>query len=193
MSPLASIRPNDRSVSPPFVHRYLPMMKTKAGEVTALENLSPVARSRIVPLFHVCEDVKASFVPGLATAWSGMLTIVDGSFNHRHTGNSQALHVLVNAMRNSGIPTMPCWSQSDRLDHQYAARAIVDGYGAAVKSSLTELASLDGWLYQQNLPLASVDLIVDLKHIAASRLVPMQDTSVRFLINSGRCYPDSEA
>lgn len=162
---------SQRAPAPNPVHRYVPMLKTKAGEITALQNLSGTARSRIMPLFHVCEEVKPSFVPGLAAAWAGMLTAVDGSFNHTHNGSPNATTALVTAMRNSGIPTMPCWSLVDPLPYQHAARALVDGNGGAVKVSLANIPIVAGWLSQQNLLPSMIDLVIDLKHLASINVV----------------------
>lgn len=153
--------------APNQVHRYIPLMKTKAGEIAALQNLSAAARARIMPLFHICEEVKPSFVPGLAGAWAGKLTAVDGSFNFGHTGMSTTMTALVLAMRNAGIPTMPCWGLSDPLPYQHAARTLVDGLGAVVKVSLATIASAPSLLHQLGLAPASVDLVIDLKHIAS--------------------------
>lgn len=151
--------------APSFVHRYRPLVKTKGGEIAALENLSSSARARITPIFHVCEVVTPSFVPKLATAWAGMLTAVDGSFNCSHTGSPNVAIQLITEMRNKGIPTMPCWSQTDPATYQHAVRAMVDHCGAVIKVSLNDLANVAPWLAQQMLPPSSVDLVVDLKHI----------------------------
>lgn len=153
--------------APPTVHRYIPMLKTKSGETTALENLSNNARARIMPLFHICEEVKPRFIPSLSAAWAGRLTAVDGSFNYGRTNSPNTMNRLVAGMRSSGIPTMPCWGPSDMVAYQYVARALVDGNGAVVKVRLNEIDGIASWLALQNLPPAMVDLIIDLKHMDA--------------------------
>jgi hypothetical protein len=144
------------------------LLKTKGGEVAALENLSATARARIIPIFHVCQEVKASFVPSLANAWSGMPAAVDGSFNYRWTGSANAALALIGAMRNEGISTMPCWATDDPPPHQNAMCSMVDQSGAMIKATLLNLDHMQAflaWLFQHELHPSSVDLVLDLKHI----------------------------
>lgn len=148
-------------------HRYLPHMKTKAGEVTALENLSAAARARILPLFHVCEEVKPSFAPSLGKAWLGYPAAIDGSFNFGHTGSGNVFAALVNQLRMSGVAAMPCWSVDDPLPYQYAARSLVDGLGAVIKVTLGQIPTLMARVQSLSLTPATIDLVIDLKHVGA--------------------------
>lgn len=149
-----------------MAYRYIPMMKTKAGEITALSNLPALSRSRILPLLHVCENVSPSFAKELAIAWSGNLAGVDGSFNFIHSGSSTAFTALVVAMRNGGIATVPSFGPSDPVTYQQFARAMVDGHGALIKVSVGNIPSVPAWLWAQGISPSVVDLVVDLKHIA---------------------------
>jgi hypothetical protein len=142
-------------------------MKTKAGEIAALDNLDVGAKSRVLPLFHICSEVKPSFVPQLISAWSGRLIAVDGVFNFGQTGNSSTLSSLIQALRNGGIAAMPCWGPNDPLPYQHAARTMLDGYGAMIKVSLANLPTLRAWMEQQGLHAAHADLVIDMKHVGS--------------------------
>lgn len=145
--------------------RYLPMMKTRAGEVTALTNLPPPVRGRILPVLHVCETVAAGFAPSLAAGWAGQLTALDGAFNANHQQNANAFTTLLQAMRNGGIPTMPSVSISDPLFYQQVAIASVDGNGLVVKTTLPNVAATCSWVASNQWATGSIDLVVDLRHI----------------------------
>lgn len=150
-----------------MAYRYVPMMKTKAGEIAALQNLSPTTRAKVMPLFHVCETVAPSFVPQLSTAWAGQLTALDGLFNYNHAGSAATFSALMQAMRHRGIPTMPSFSSADPLPYQQAAQSLIDDTGAVVKVSLANLSNIPAWLTQRGLSSSAVDLVVDVKHVAS--------------------------
>lgn len=146
-------------------YRYLPLMKTKAGEISALANLTPAARARILPVFHVCENVAPSFAPGLVATWAGQLCAIDGAFNANHQQNAAAFTTLLQAMRAGGVPTMPSVSIADPLFYQQAAIASVDGNGLIVKTTLPNIAATFSWVLSNGWPPNNIDLIVDLRHL----------------------------
>lgn len=152
----------------PGRHRYLAMLKTKAGEITALSNLPDPVRDRIMPVFHIGEEVKPSFAPSLVAIWAGRLVALDGSFNFSSSGSTSTFMALLIAMRSAGTPAIPCWNMADPPSYQTMARAMVDMNGAAVKVSMGSVGAVHGWLQSQNLSPAEVDLIVDMKHIGGT-------------------------
>ena len=167
-APLESDEPSAVGTAAAGIYRYVPLLKTKAGEIAALDNLDPGAKSRILPLFHACADVKPSFAPQLISAWIGGLVAIDGVFNFGQTGNGTAFVSLVQALRNGGVFTMPCWSPNDPLPYQHAARMMVDGNGAVIKVSLANLPTLSAWVAQQGLHAIHTDIVIDMKHVGAS-------------------------
>lgn len=146
-------------------NRYLPMMRTKAGEITALRMLSPAARSRVLPVFHMCATIAAGFSSGLSAAWAGQPTALDGSWNAGQHGSSHTFQGLLTAMRSGGIPTIPVVGQSDPAHYQGAVHPLVGPDGVAVKATLGQLPSISAWIASAGWSPAMVDLIVDLRHI----------------------------
>lgn len=148
------------------MNRYLPMMRTKAGEITALRMLSPAARARVLPVFHMCATIAAGFGSGLSAAWAGQPTALDGSWNAGQHGSSHMFQGLLAAMRSGGIPTIPVVGQTDPGHYQAAVHPMVGPDGVAVKATLGQLPSVPAWIASAGWSPADVDLIVDLKHIA---------------------------
>lgn len=50
--------------------RYVPLLRTKAGEAIALQHLTDTAKSRILPLIHVSEKPAATFASRVAQVWT---------------------------------------------------------------------------------------------------------------------------
>ena len=51
--------------------QYVPTLRTKAGEITALQNLQAQDKQRTVPVLQIMPSVSATFAADFATAWSG--------------------------------------------------------------------------------------------------------------------------
>lgn len=150
----------------PYVYRYVPVMKTKAGEITALDNLPAAVRDRILPLFHVTETLKPTFVPGLASVWAGRPAGVDGSFNATQSGSTATVVAAIAAMRASGIRALPCWSITDPAPYQQVCASLVDSHGAMVKTDLHSIGLAPAAVSQLGVWPSSTDLIISLGHLA---------------------------
>ena len=150
----------------PYIHRYVPVMKTKAGEITALENLSGSARDRILPLFHVTENLKPSFLSGLTAIWAGRLAAIDGAFNFEGSGSTAEFVAAVAALRAGGVFVVPCWSTADPAIYQQTAASLVNAQGAMVKTKLNGIGAVSGHLTQLGISASAVDLVIDLGHLA---------------------------
>ncbi len=145
--------------------RYLPMMKAKAGEINALATLTPQARARILPVFHIGEGATNSFAPGLAAIWAGNLTGLDGSFNANHSGHATAFQTMLNGMRNGGIPTMPVVGMQYPAQYMAMATGLIDGHGHIVKATLAELPHVHAWVLSQGWNPNDIDLVINVGHL----------------------------
>lgn len=148
-------------------YRYLPFLKAKAGEIVALENLTPSARARVLPLIHIGETLSPNFGKRMAAAWTSHPLAVDGAFNHGSSGSVTSFVALIQELRNKGASVMPCVGVSDPINYVNAALAAKDENGIVVKATLATLNSSYGWVSQHGLVPGEVDLVIDLKHIAA--------------------------
>ncbi|WP_423142851.1 beta family protein [Parablastomonas sp. CN1-191] len=148
-------------------HRYIPMMKTKAGEIDALANLSPQARSRMLPLFHVCETVSPRFAGQLALAIGGQVIGLDGSFNFQHTGTGTTFSTLLAALRGASVPTMPSIGLNDPQAYQQLGRSLVDQNGLIIKVSVANLSMLASFVAASGIAPVHVDVVLDVRHVAS--------------------------
>lgn len=146
-------------------YRYLPMMKAKAGEVTALHNLPAMVRARTLPVLHIGESLAKKFGQSLGAAWQGHPAGLDGSFNATHTNNVTAFQTLITEMRSHGIHAMPSISVVDPQPYLHAAIGAIDANGLILKSTLGNLPATIGWVAQNGWMPGSIDLVIDMRHL----------------------------
>ncbi len=69
--------------------RYCPMLKSRSGEATALEQLSPATKQAIMPVLHATTSVATSFPQKLSLGWGAGRLAVDGAFSFNETNSVQ--------------------------------------------------------------------------------------------------------
>jgi Beta protein len=142
------------------------MLKTKAGEVIALENLTPAVKARVFPVFHVTTSVSPRFAPGMGTAWGGRQLAVDGTFNFNNSGSVAAFTALIRSLRQNNVGALPAVTYPSDPRLVAAAAGVIGPSGLVVKSSLTALPTVGAWILAQGWQPAQIDLVIDLVHIA---------------------------
>lgn len=147
--------------------RYLPILKTKAGEITALDNLNPATKNRILPVFHVTTTVSSRFAPALSAAWANRMLAVDGSFSFNTGGSTAPFNALIRALRAQNVVAIPSISISADPRLVAAASAFVNAHGLVVRATLNELPAVAAWVAAQGWAVNDIDLIVDVGHVAA--------------------------
>lgn len=151
-------------------YRYLPMLRSKAGEAVALQHLSAVAKQRAFPVIHLTVPTKAGFLQKLIGAWSGRSLAVDGTWNFGQTGSTAALAATVAALRAANVAALPCIevdASAAYLAAVHTALAQAPGLGVVVKVRLNQIAQLTAWITAQGWPFQSIDLIVEAGYIPA--------------------------
>ncbi|MBR1270464.1 hypothetical protein JQ629_23600 [Bradyrhizobium sp. AUGA SZCCT0222] len=150
----------------PFTYR--PMLKTKAGEATALLNLAPGEKNRIAPVFHVAETPPATFAARMAAAWSGRTCFLDGSFNFNGSGTSTDFDNTFLALGASGIPVLPVIEIGAAHPYNLASFAHLNRFGPGLMLKCTpgNLPSASGFAQQMNVPQNQIDLLIDGGHIS---------------------------
>ncbi len=152
-----------------MVYRYVPLLRSKAGEAIALHNLSPAAKQRMLPIVHLTAEVPGTFVGRLSNAWAGLPVAIDGLWNHSETGSVVPFSTVVVGLRNAGVPAIP--SVEVGAANAYVARAgqlvaAAANLGVVVKARLGQVASLPAWLAGIGWQPASVDLVLQAGHVA---------------------------
>lgn len=150
----------------PFLYR--PMLKTKAGEATALHHLSVGEKSRLEPVFHVSERPPATFANKLKAAWSGRRTFLDGAFNFNATGAPTDFDAVFNALASGGILVLPVVEIGAPAAYNQAAfaRRGQMAPGLMLKCTLASVGATAGLVQQMQLAPNDVDLLIDAGHIA---------------------------
>ncbi len=147
--------------------RYFPMLKTKAGEITALDNLLPVTKDRVQPVFHVTTTVAPRFAPSLGAAWVNRVLAVDGSFSFNTGGSTAPFNALIRALRGYNVRAIPSVSISADPRLVAAAAAFINADGMVVRATLNELPQVAAWIQGHGWVPAAIDLIIDVGHVAA--------------------------
>ncbi len=150
----------------PFTYR--PMLKTKAGEVVALGQLSSNHKNRIFPIFQVGENPPPTFAQRMATNWQGRNAALDGLYNYNFTGLTIAFDSVFNALVAAGIPVIPSIDIASPAAYLQSASQKV-GMAAPGLVVRTNLASLQGALAfvgANGWHPATVDLLIEVGHIA---------------------------
>lgn len=143
------------------------MIKTKAGEISALSNLHATRKDRVEPVFHVTTSVAPSFVPALSNIWSGRRLAVDGRFSFNTTASTAQFNAVLRGLRNASVPAIPSISTSADPRLVAAAKALVNQDGLVVRSALADMPSAAAWIAGQGWSPVDVDLVVDVGHVAA--------------------------
>ena len=148
--------------------RYVPLIRTKAGEATALHHLTAAAKQRMLPVFHLTTVVPTTFMPKLVAAWAGRPTAVDGTWNFGQTNTTTAFSALINGLRSGGVLAFPCievGAAPGYLAAVSAAMVAAPALGVAVKVRLGQISQLQTWIASAQLNPQSIDLIISAGHV----------------------------
>ncbi|MBO9100015.1 MULTISPECIES: beta family protein [unclassified Rhizobium] len=142
---------------------YFPVVRTKAGEVDALFNLSAGAKAKTFPIVRMTTTVPATFLVKMTRDLVGFPISLDGANNVSETGTTTAYTALFTGLGNGGVPVIPAVRNSDDPAYVAAAGALVGRYlpGIVVQCSLADLPNVGAWIAGQGWPRSDVDLIID--------------------------------
>lgn len=145
-------------------YRYVPVVRTKAGEADALGNLSSTARAKIFPLIRMTDSIPISFASKLAANAPGTPISLDGTYNHSITGTAAPYIALFNQLGSLGFPIIPVIPLHGDPVYITAATSLVDSFGQGfiLHISLAELQYLPTFLANNpNRDPNSIDLLID--------------------------------
>ena len=148
-----------------MVYRYVPLIRSKAGEAIALANLEPATKARIFPVVHLTGTVAAQFVTRLIADWAGRPIAIDGLFNFSEAGSAADLVNIITALRTGGVPAQPSIELTAPAGYLAAALPLAAAHGAVVKVRLGDLPSLVGWCAANGLVPNQVDVILCAGHL----------------------------
>jgi hypothetical protein len=160
-------------------NRYIPVLRWKRGEKTAIGSLSSQGRQDVSPLFILGTDrfvgrdaTKKSppipaatwFAQEMGQIWGNLPFYLDASaVNIPPSAPHHSLIDIAAQARLAGLALVPATTLAASAPYQAALSAIVsvDGRGLALRIDLQELSSVANWAPVWPLPMADTDLIVD--------------------------------
>lgn len=150
-----------------MVYRYVPLIRSKAGEATALANLQPTTKARVFPVIHLTSTVAAQFANRLIAGWVGHSIAIDGLFNFSENGSAADMVDLITELRNGGVPAQPSFEINAPAAYVTAALPQAAAFGSVVKVRLGDLPSLVGWCTANGLSANQTDIILCAGHLPA--------------------------
>lgn len=146
--------------------RYIPMLKTKAGEITSLDKLQAATKSRIYPVLHLTQTLTTSYAQQLAAAWTNRPLAVDGNFSFNENGAVSDFENLINVLRSRNVDVRPSVSIGSDPILITAALAQTNSSGIVLKANLDEINRAAPFCISNQIATNSTDLILDMGHVA---------------------------
>lgn len=165
-------------------YRYAPMLRSKAGEASALSHLTTASKDRMMPVIHLVHVPPATFGQTVGAAWAGRSMALDGTFQTDITGTAQSfshMFAQIGGTRVSLIPSIeynttgPYLTAVQRAHRRFAP-------GVLVKAKLNQLHHVSAWVTAQGWNANEVDLVITLGEIAdfdPGTLVPAVITTIQ--------------
>lgn len=151
-----------------MVYRYVPLLRAKAGEATALLGLTSAAKDRMFPILHLATSVPATLIARVGAAWTGRRLGLDGLFNFDATGSGADVQATFNGLTALGVTVVPCIEYGAPAGYMQVVGGLAQaaGNGLVVKVRLGHLQAVAGWLAGGGWQPHNVDLVVVAGHIA---------------------------
>ena len=150
-------------------YRYIPVVRTKAGEADALGNLSPAARAKTFPLVRLGATVPPTFLPKMTLQAAGMPLALDGVYNFDATGSAAVFNSLFDGLGQNGFPVIPVISYRATQAYNFAAAQTVGRYspGFLLQIPLADLPNLAAWVAQApHWAPDQIDVLIDAAGVA---------------------------
>lgn len=159
-------------------YRYIPVVRTKAGEADALGNLSAAARAKVLPLIRLGGTVPATFLTKMTANAAGMPIALDGIYNFDATGSALVYQNLFNSLGGNGFPVIPVLSLRAPTAYNNVASQLRGVYspGFVLHVPLADLPYLAQWVGQvPNWAPNEIDIIIDAGGVSEHNPLQMAD------------------
>lgn len=157
-------------------YRYIPVVRTKAGEADALGNLSGAATGKTLPLIRLGAAVPQTFLPKMISEAAGIPFALDGLYNYQTTGSLAVYQSLFSGLGQAGFPLIPVLSY--RAPHVYnnAAAQFIGNYapGFVLHVPLADLHVIANWVAEApHWNTNEIDILIDAGDVSANDPVQM--------------------
>lgn len=150
-----------------FRYQYVPTLKTRSGEVTALGNLQAPDRIRTVPVFQIVSDPPTTFCQMLGSVWSGLYIGLDGVHESQSSGNVTAFANMHSALIAAGINVIPLLDFNSPPNYTSAIVSLQSSNPSLIyRMPVSHLQPALSWATANGIVQSTTDLIVDCGHVA---------------------------
>jgi hypothetical protein len=166
---------------------YIPCLRFKRGEKTALQHLSSAGKTNVLPLILIgSEQFKSkkatktspaipapvSVAQDIATFWGKGAFYLDASSILGEPGKEHSLVAIARECRALGLSLIPATHLDAPPEYQKGLAEVVatDKRGCSLKVDLQEMTSTPSWLSQWQVDLKDTDLLADLSDQAGVAL-----------------------
>lgn len=142
-------------------YQYTPILRAKAGEISALHNLTVAAKQRIKPYMQLCSEVPGSFVAKFPAAWQNEVAL-DGLYNFDRTGSTTTFSGLLTDLRSAGVKANPVVPMNADKRYVKAAAGFVNAANpfVTVRATLSDLRHVGTWVSSSGWSRSNVDLVI---------------------------------
>ena len=148
-----------------MAYRYVPLIRSKAGEAIALANLGPATKARIFPVVHLTGTLTAQFTNRLIADWAGYPIGIDGLFNFSETGSAAEMTNIITTLRAGGVPAQPSMEMTAPAGYIAAALPLAVAHGAVLKVRIGDLPHLVNWCLINGLHPGQLDIVLCAGHL----------------------------
>ncbi len=149
-------------------YRYLPMLRSKAGEATALTNLTSASKDRMMPIIHLVHVPSPTYGEVVAKAWAGRVIALDGTFQSSVIGTATGFTHVFGQLGKGSAKVIPVVEYDADPAYLSVVKKAMGTFapGVVVKVKPNRLKDVTIWIASQGWSPSQVDLVVTLMEIA---------------------------
>lgn len=149
-------------------YQYVPTLRTKAGETTALGGLAPQDKARTVPVMQLTSAISGSFASDMGAAWAGLPLVLDGTNEASSTGSVTSFNNLFAALGAGGVRVYPLIDFGASGLYLQAVSVVANQFaqGLMLRVPVDQLQNALVWLSNIGVAPNTVDLMIDCGHVA---------------------------
>lgn len=147
--------------------RYLPMLRSKAGDAAALLHLASKFRDCLLPVVHLTHVPAATFGSAISSAWAGRPMALDGKFLTDMTGSTQGFNQMFDEIGQGKVALIPSIEYNPTAGYLAAVQKARNKYapGVLVKVRPNQLHDVLNWCTAQMWRPTEIDLVINLADI----------------------------
>ncbi|MCG5538981.1 beta family protein [Halorhodospira sp. 9622] len=143
---------------------YRPILRSKAGEIDALSQLSKPSSQKVEPIFALVPSPSQTFAARLIDAWKGRTAFVHGGYHYESSGSAEYSRQVLSELGDGGVKIAPAFTIKDDPEYLRATIPFVNAYTdrSALIVTPNEIQDAERWISDHGIPKGSVDIVIDL-------------------------------